>query len=74
MQLTVVRPGNRFGWKGDALQRAMDDRCLGDVCKSLETQSTEDAVRCVKARTVEEDIDGCKFFACLNLSLQEENL
>ncbi|KAL8338220.1 hypothetical protein RB601_006513 [Gaeumannomyces tritici] len=47
-----------FGWKDDALQRAMDDRCFGDVCKSIETQSPEKAAECVKSRTVDEDIDG----------------
>lgn len=51
-----------FGWKGDALQRAMDNRCLGDVCKSLETQSAENATACVKAATIDENIDGCELF------------
>jgi len=39
----------------------MDNRCLGDVCKSLETQSPEKAAACVKPRTVVEDIDSCAF-------------
>ncbi|KAK4233750.1 hypothetical protein C8A03DRAFT_38523 [Achaetomium macrosporum] len=47
-----------FGWKGDALQRAMDNRCFGDVCEGLETQTPEKAAECVKSRTVEEEIDG----------------
>jgi len=51
-----------FGWKDDALQRAMDNRCLGDVCKSLETQSPEKAAECVKGRITDEDIDECKLF------------
>jgi len=39
----------------------MDNRCLGDVCKSLETQSPEKAAECVKTRTAkDDDIDGCK--------------
>jgi hypothetical protein len=38
----------------------MDNRCLGDVCKSLETQSPEKAAECVKSKTIDEDIDGCK--------------
>ncbi|KAH8892181.1 hypothetical protein GQ53DRAFT_764543 [Thozetella sp. PMI_491] len=54
----VWSTGDDFGWKGDALQRAMDNRCLGDVCKSLETQTPEKAAECVKSRTVEENIDG----------------
>ncbi|KAL1837981.1 hypothetical protein VTJ49DRAFT_3170 [Mycothermus thermophilus] len=47
-----------FGWKGDALQRAMNRLCFGDVCESLETQSPELAAECVKPKTVEEDVDG----------------
>lgn len=38
----------------------MDNRCFGDVCKSLETQDPGKAAECVKSRTVTEDIDGCK--------------
>jgi hypothetical protein len=40
----------------------MDNLCFGDVCKSLEVQSPEKAAECVKTRTVDEDIDGCKLF------------
>ncbi|KAF2713798.1 hypothetical protein K504DRAFT_498587 [Pleomassaria siparia CBS 279.74] len=47
-----------FGWKNDTLQRAMDARCTGDTCTELKTQSAEDAIKCTKLRTVEEDIDG----------------
>ncbi|KAI1120073.1 hypothetical protein F5Y10DRAFT_290412 [Nemania abortiva] len=47
-----------FGWKGDALQRAMDARCNGAVCGQLETQSSESAMKCIKSRTVNEDFDG----------------
>ncbi|KAJ8120083.1 hypothetical protein O1611_g10457 [Lasiodiplodia mahajangana] len=48
-----------FGWKGDALQRAMDARCNGAVCGQLETQSSESAMKCIKSRTVDsEDFDG----------------
>jgi hypothetical protein len=46
-----------FGWKGNALQRAMDRYCGGD-CKVLETQSVEKANECAKATEVEERIDG----------------
>lgn len=49
-----------FGWKDDSLQRAMDLRCDGDVCSGLQRQSPEDAMKCTKARAVDEDIDGCK--------------
>lgn len=60
-----------FGWKDDSLQRAMDLRCDGDVCSGLQRQSPEDAMKCTKARAVDEDIDGCKsefrknYFFCL---------
>ncbi|KAI1340603.1 hypothetical protein F5Y15DRAFT_414926 [Xylariaceae sp. FL0016] len=49
-----------FGWKDDSLQRAMDARCNGAVCGQLKTQSSEAAMKCTKARVVQEDIDGCK--------------
>ncbi|KAF2824445.1 hypothetical protein CC86DRAFT_421016 [Ophiobolus disseminans] len=49
-----------FGWKDDALQRAMDARCTGDTCSVLKYQSTEEAMKCTVPRKVEEDIDGCK--------------
>ena len=51
-----------FGWKGDSLQRAMDNRCDADTCAGvLELQTSEKAMECTKARAVDEDIDGCKF-------------
>lgn len=50
-----------FGWKGDALQRAMDARCNGNVCSMLKVQSSEEAMKCTIPRTyVQDDIDGCK--------------
>jgi hypothetical protein len=52
-----------FGWKGDALQRAMNAHCTGDKCNVLDLQSTEDAVKCTVPRTVEEGVDGCKLFS-----------
>jgi hypothetical protein len=50
-----------FGWKSDALQRAMNAHCTGDKCSVLDLQSTEDAMKCTIKKTVEEDVDGCKF-------------
>ncbi|KAH8586309.1 hypothetical protein B0O99DRAFT_665796 [Bisporella sp. PMI_857] len=47
-----------FGWKDDSLQRAMNARCNGDICKELRTQTAEEAIKCTKPRVVEEDIDG----------------
>ncbi|KAK0722697.1 hypothetical protein B0T26DRAFT_739833 [Lasiosphaeria miniovina] len=47
-----------FGWKGDALQRALDARCNGDVCSAIKTQSADEATKCTLQRSVKEDIDG----------------
>lgn len=52
-----------FGWKGDALQRAMTQsaKCFGDTCDVLERQTDEQAMACTKQRVVDEDVDQCKF-------------
>ncbi|KAI1491718.1 hypothetical protein F5X96DRAFT_678189 [Biscogniauxia mediterranea] len=53
-----------FGWKGDALQRAMDANCNSDLftnninCATLQTQSLDQANRCLAQDTVKENLDG----------------
>ncbi|KAB5517514.1 hypothetical protein GE09DRAFT_978906 [Coniochaeta sp. 2T2.1] len=53
-----------FGWKGDALQRAMDANCNSDLfankinCPTLKTQSIEAANKCTKRVSVNEPLDG----------------
>ena len=47
-----------FGWKDDALQRAMDSTAL--VSNNLKTQSVAEANKCTIKSTVKEEIDGCK--------------
>jgi hypothetical protein len=53
-----------FGWKGDSLQRAMDDDCFFHACGSpgvqgvLKTQTVKEMNACKVKDFVEEDIDG----------------
>ncbi len=48
-----------FGWKGDALQRAMDSTPL--LSNGIKTQSVAQANKCAIQSTVKEQIDGCEF-------------
>jgi hypothetical protein len=45
-----------FGWKGDALQRAMDTKCANDNCKALQRQTDAKAIACTKSQMAREDI------------------
>jgi len=50
-----------FGWKGDALQKAMDDKgCFSATCGGLRSQDITTANKCTIPKTVVEDVDGCK--------------
>ncbi|KAK8071952.1 hypothetical protein PG996_005300 [Apiospora saccharicola] len=47
-----------FGWKGDALQRAMDQNCQNSQCNGLKSQSLQQGNQCTVQTTVDERIDG----------------
>lgn len=53
-----------FGWKGDSLQRAMNDSCMFHKCGSpgvqgvLKTQSVADMNKCAVKNTVTEETEG----------------
>jgi hypothetical protein len=46
-----------FGWKGDSLQRAMNDNC-DVVCPTLRTQGIDVGNRCRQDKKVPENVDG----------------
>lgn len=51
-----------FGWKGDALQRAMNkSECFYDGCGSITKQPMATANKCAIKDMVGEPVDGCKF-------------
>ena len=58
--LTIVLGDYVFGWKGDALQKAMDalpgGKCANANCSVLKIQSAADAEKCTKAQQVKEDV------------------
>lgn len=48
-----------FGWKDDALQKAMDSNCNIN-CPQLKTQSIAVGNKCAVGKVVDEKVDGCK--------------
>lgn len=52
-----------FGWKDDALQKAMDSSCMFQACeggKPLKSQSVAEMNKCSVKSSVNENIDGCE--------------
>ncbi|KAI5367061.1 hypothetical protein J4E82_010837 [Alternaria postmessia] len=53
-----------FGWKGDSLQRVMNDSCMFHYCGSpgmqgvLKTQTVEEMNACAVESSVDEDVEG----------------
>ncbi|KAI1123261.1 hypothetical protein F5Y10DRAFT_281074 [Nemania abortiva] len=47
-----------FGWKGNALQIAMDTNCNGNKCPELKYQAISNGNACTKKPSVDEDLDG----------------
>ncbi|KAK6858208.1 hypothetical protein PG995_005907 [Apiospora arundinis] len=47
-----------FGWKGSALQDAVDAGCFGATCSKLKTQTFAAANKCAVPKEVKEDVEG----------------
>jgi hypothetical protein len=60
-----------FGWKGDALQKAMDkSECFYDGCGSIKKQTMTVANQCTVKDFVGEPTDGCTF-TCSDSNCQD---
>ncbi len=55
-----------FGWKGDALQRAMDANC-NVACPTLKSQTIAQGNQCKKSAVVVEDTEGCRLWPKLKI-------
>jgi hypothetical protein len=62
-----------FGWKGNALQTAMDNACFGATCKGLTTQTLKAANGCSVKNTVSENTEGCKFYIPILVNCKTAN-
>ncbi len=61
-----------FGWKGDALQRAMDkSECFYDGCGSIKKQAMATANQCTVKDIVGEQVEGCTYPNSLMLTVYE---
>ena len=49
-----------FGWRADALQKAMDTNCATN-CPGLKVQTIPTGNQCTKKESVKEDVDGCEY-------------
>ncbi|KAK3345872.1 hypothetical protein B0T25DRAFT_483419 [Lasiosphaeria hispida] len=50
-----------FGWKGDSLQRAMDDKCMFNACENgrpLKSQNVAAMNKCAVKTMINENLDG----------------
>lgn len=47
-----------FGWKGNALQVALDERCQGDGCAGMKTQTADQANKCMISSQTGEQVEG----------------
>lgn len=57
-----------FGWKGDALQRAMDSSCMFNACENgnpLKSQQPAQMNACTIKPTATDNIDGCELITIL---------
>jgi hypothetical protein len=53
-----------FGWNEGALQKAMNQLCFENTCKSLQTQQADVSPKCAVDQTVKEPIDDCEYSIC----------